>query len=129
MAPAAPSTISAIPSMLIYDKDEFRITFEFEKSGLGGQVVIRLKAINLSPITHVSDFVLQAAVPKSMQLELAPPSSTTIPFGGGVATQVLKVNNPTKATLKMRLKLNYSRNGVLHQDQMEANNFPATLTQ
>ena len=91
------------------------------------QVVIKLRAVNLSPISGVTEFVLQAAVPKSMQLELAPPSSTVLAFGGGVATQLLKVNNPTRATLKMRLKLNYSRNGVPHQDQMEVSNFPAAL--
>jgi hypothetical protein len=44
-----------------------------------------------------------------MQLELAPPSSTNIAVGGGVATQVLKVNNPSRAVLKMRLKLNFTR--------------------
>jgi hypothetical protein len=54
-------------------------------------VVIKLRAVNLSPVSVVTDFVLQAAVPKSMQLELAPPSSTTVAVAGGVVSQVLKV--------------------------------------
>jgi AP-1 complex subunit gamma-1 len=118
---------AAFPAMLIYDKDEFRITFDLEKSSVVGQVVIHLKATNLSAISNVTDFVLQAAVPKSMQLELSPPSSTIVPVAGGLVTQLLKVNNPSKATLKMRLKLNYNRAGILHQDQMEINDFPAAI--
>ena len=47
---------------------------------------------------------LQAAVPKSMVLALAPPSSPVIPAGGSV-TQQLEVSNPNKAVLKMKLKL------------------------
>jgi AP-1 complex subunit gamma-1 len=71
--------------------------------------------------------MLQAAVPKSMQLELEKPTSTTISNAGGSVTQILKVTNPSKAALKMRLKLNYSKNGTDIQDQMEVNNFPPTL--
>ena len=127
--PIPASAVSAFPTMLVYDKDEFRITFDLEKSGVPSQVVIHLKATNRSPISNVTDFVLQAAVPKSMQLELSPPSSTTVPVAGGLVTQLLKVNNPSKASLKMRLKLNYNRAGVVHQDQMEVNDFPAALLQ
>jgi len=92
-------------------------------------VIIRLNATNHSPLHILTDFILQAAVPKSMQLELEPPTSTSIAPGGGTTSQVLKVNNPSKASLKMRLKLNFARNGVTVQDQMEVNNFPAVLTQ
>jgi len=64
-----------------------------------------------------------------MQLELEKPTSTTIPSGGGSVTQVLKVNNPSKVALKMRLKLNYVSDGTPMQDQMEVSNFPSALYQ
>ena len=127
------STLSSAPAfappMTVYDKNEFKIVFDFEKPAVANQVVIKLRASNLSSVGGVSDFVVQAAVPKSMQLELAPPSSTNIAANGGVVTQVLKVNNPSRATLKMRLKLNFSRSGQPHQDQMEVSNFPAAVLQ
>lgn len=83
--------------------------------------------MNNSALHTLTDFVLQAAVPKSMQLELEKPTSTTISNGGGSVSQVLKINNPSKAALKMKLKLNYAKNGTDIQDQMEVNNFPPAL--
>ena len=45
-------------------------------------------------------FCIQAAVPKSMQLQLDPPSSSTIPSGGSVTQQMI-VNNPNNAPLRL----------------------------
>ncbi len=41
----------------------------------------------------------QAAVPKSMQLQLAPPSSPTVPAGGTVSQQ-MEISNPSQAVLR-----------------------------
>ena len=41
----------------------------------------------------------KAAVPKSMQLQLDPPSSSTIPSGGSVNQQMI-VQNPSNAALR-----------------------------
>ena len=76
----------------------------------------------------MSDFSLQAAVPKSMQLEILAASSTDILAGGSIS-QVLKVNNPNKAVVKMRLKVSFQRDGQVVQDQGEVSNFPAALNQ
>ena len=113
-------------SMSVYDKNNVKIVFEFEK-GLGqGQITVRLAATTVSP-TPLSNFTVLAAVPKSMQLELLPPSSSTL-SGHQPINQVLKVNNPNKANLKMRLKVNFSQSdGSSVQDQVEVANFPAEL--
>ena len=71
-------------------------------------------------------FFLQAAVPKSMALALAPPSSPMIPAGGSV-TQQLEVTNPNKAVLKMKLKLGFVAGGIPISDQGEVASFPAVL--
>ena len=70
--------------------------------------------------------LLQAAVPKSMSLVLAPPSSPTIPASGHV-TQQLQVNNPNKAALKMKLKLSFAAAGIPVSDQGEVGSFPPAL--
>ena len=70
---------------------------------------MNLNIVNMASIP-ASDFVLQAAVPKSMQLEMLPASSTDIPANGtGSINLTLKVNNPSFAALKMRLKLSFNR--------------------
>ena len=69
--------------------------------------------------------LFQAAVPKSMSLQLFPPSSPTIPPGGSV-TQQLEVNNPSNAALKMRLKISFIAEGIPIADQVDQlSNFPA----
>ena len=69
---------------------------------------------------------MQAAVPKTMALALAPPSSAMIPAGGSV-TQQLEVSNPNKAALKMKLKLGFVAGGIPISDQGEVATFPAIL--
>ena len=59
-----------------------------------------------------------------MSLQLFPPSSPTIPAGGSV-TQQLEVNNPSKATLKIRLKISFIADGIPIADQVDQlSNFP-----
>uniref|UniRef100_A0A8C6Y1D7 AP-1 complex subunit gamma n=1 Tax=Naja naja TaxID=35670 RepID=A0A8C6Y1D7_NAJNA len=80
---------------------------------------------NASNSTDVdmTDFVFQAAVPKTFQLQLLSPSSSSIPaFNTGTITQVIKVLNPQK--LRMRIKLTYNHKGSAMQDLAEVNSFP-----
>ncbi|KAJ8339961.1 hypothetical protein SKAU_G00345940 [Synaphobranchus kaupii] len=73
----------------------------------------------------MTDFVFQAAVPKTFQLQLLSPSSNIIPgLNQGAVTQVIKVLNPQKQQLRMRIKLTYNHKGSSVQDLSEVNNFP-----
>ena len=69
---------------------------------------------------------LQAAVPKSMSIVLAPPSSPSIPAGGQV-TQQLQVSNPDKAALKMKLMISFVAGGLPITEQLVVANFPQVL--
>ena len=89
---------------------------------------MHLNIVNEDMSTPASEFSLQAAVPKSMKLDLSPPSGTTLAANGGAITQMLEVKNPNKAVLKMRLKVSFSRGGLPVQDQAEVSNFPPALT-
>ncbi|KAJ3228927.1 clathrin associated protein complex large subunit [Chytriomyces hyalinus] len=55
----------------------------------------------------LSNLMFQVAVPKSLKLQIHPPSATTIPSGKS-ATQNLRIENPGKAAVKLRLKIGFA---------------------
>jgi len=57
------------------------------------------------------------------------PASGTLISGTCPVTQVMRITNPTKAALKMRIKISFTRDGSVVQDQGEVNNFPPALWQ
>uniref|UniRef100_A0A8C4HBE6 AP-1 complex subunit gamma n=1 Tax=Dicentrarchus labrax TaxID=13489 RepID=A0A8C4HBE6_DICLA len=86
--------------------------------------VITIHASN-STEADMTDFVFQAAVPKTFQLQLLSPSSNVVPaLNQGTVTQVIRVLNPQKQQLRMRIKLTYTLKGSPVQDLAEVNNFP-----
>jgi AP-1 complex subunit gamma-1 len=62
---------------------------------------------------------------QTFNLELFPPSNTTIPSNNsGDVRQTIKISNPNKDKLRMRIKLNYSYNDSPMSDEAELNTFP-----
>uniref|UniRef100_U3JIW1 AP-1 complex subunit gamma n=1 Tax=Ficedula albicollis TaxID=59894 RepID=U3JIW1_FICAL len=116
---------AGIPSITAYNKNGLKIEFTFERSNTNPSVtVITIQASNSTEL-DMTDFVFQAAVPKTFQLQLLSPSSSVIPaFNSGTITQVIKVLNPQKQQLRMRIKLTYNHKGSAMQDLAEVNNFP-----
>uniref|UniRef100_A0A8C9FJH7 AP-1 complex subunit gamma n=1 Tax=Pavo cristatus TaxID=9049 RepID=A0A8C9FJH7_PAVCR len=116
---------AGIPSITAYSKNGLKIDFSFERSNTNPSVtVITIQASNSTEL-DMTDFVFQAAVPKTFQLQLLSPSSSVIPaFNSGTITQVIKVLNPQKQQLRMRIKLTYNHKGSAMQDLAEVNNFP-----
>jgi len=114
-------TQSDLPTITAYEKHGLRVVFTFpDRDAENPKITLYAYNLTASPI---QDFVFQAAVPKSMSLVLAPPSSPVIPAGGSV-TQELAVTNPTRASLKMRLKLGFVAGGIPVSDQGEVSSFP-----
>lgn len=118
------SVPAEVPPLTAYEKHGLRVVFTFPSVN-PTTTTITLLAHNLTN-GPIQDFVFQAAVPKSMALSLAPPSSPMIPAGGSV-TQQLEVTNPNKAVLKMKLKLGFVAGGIPISDQGEVASFPAVL--
>ncbi|TTL88697.1 AP-1 complex subunit gamma-1 [Bagarius yarrelli] len=110
-------TAAAIPPMTAYNKNGLKIEFTFERSNLNPNIsVITIHASN-STEADMADFVFQAAVPKTFQLQLLSPSSNIIPaLNQGSVTQVIRVLNPQKLT--------YNYKGSPVQDMAEVNTFP-----
>ncbi|KAJ8249217.1 hypothetical protein GJAV_G00232440 [Gymnothorax javanicus] len=116
---------AGIPSITAYNKSGLMVEFTFERSNLNPNItVITLHASNSTEVDML-EFVFQAAVPKTFQLQLLSPSSNIIPaLKQGTVTQVIKVLNPQKQQLRMRMKLTYVHRGAPVQDMCEVNNFP-----
>lgn len=82
---------------------------------------------NASP-APVTDFLLQAAVPKFMTLTMGPATGTALPPGNsGAVTQTITVNNTQYGAkpLVMRLKISYTQGGVPMNEEVTVNTFPA----
>lgn len=80
--------------------------------------------------SDVTDFTLQAAVPKFMQIRLEPASSSTLPaMGLSSATQRIVVSNTMhgQKALVMRLRISYTADGQPALEQAEVGNFPLGL--
>nr|XP_033797984.1 AP-1 complex subunit gamma-1 isoform X4 [Geotrypetes seraphini] len=116
---------AGIPPIIAYSKNGLKIEFTFERSNTNPSVtVITIHASNSTDV-EMTDFVFQAAVPKTFQLQLLSPSSNVVPaFNSGAVTQVIKVLNPQKQQLRMRIKLTYNHRTTAMQDLAEVNNFP-----
>uniref|UniRef100_A0AAX7T2F9 AP-1 complex subunit gamma n=1 Tax=Astatotilapia calliptera TaxID=8154 RepID=A0AAX7T2F9_ASTCA len=118
-------TVFSIPPMTAYNKNGLKIDFTFERANPNPNIaVITIHASN-STEADMTDFVFQAAVPKTFQLQLLSPSSNVVPtLNQGTVTQVIRVLNPQKQQLRMRIKLTYTHKGSAVQDLAEVNNFP-----
>ncbi|XP_048118663.1 AP-1 complex subunit gamma-1 isoform X3 [Alosa alosa] len=118
-------SLTGIPPMTAYNKNGLKIDFTFERSNQNPNIsVITIHATN-STEAEMTEFVFQAAVPKTFQLQLLSPSSNIVPaLNQGNVTQVIRVLNPQKQQLRMRVKLTYTHKGTPVQDLAEVNNFP-----
>jgi AP-1 complex subunit gamma-1 len=81
---------------------------------------------NAGPLP-VTDFLLQAAVPKFMTLALGAATGSALPpNGAGVVTQAITVSNSQYGVkpLVMRLKISYAQGGVPVNEELTVNQFP-----
>ncbi|XP_004698540.1 AP-1 complex subunit gamma-like 2 isoform X1 [Echinops telfairi] len=128
--PGAPPPLAPIPDLRVFERQGLRLTLSFERpSGVPALLLITATATNSSG-SDVTHFVCQAAVPKSFQLQLQAPSGDTLPAQGSLPiTQLLRVLNPTKAPLRLKLRLTYNHFGQSVQEVFEVNNLPAETWQ
>ncbi|XP_032671368.1 AP-1 complex subunit gamma-1 isoform X4 [Odontomachus brunneus] len=125
---STPSVQNDVPSMVVLDKSGLKITFKLERPpDIPDLLVINMLAQN-SGSTILTDFLFQAAVPRTFQLQMLSPSSTVIPPSGQV-TQVLRVTNMNRAQLRMRLRISYTGPAGPVLEQTEVNNFPLSTSQ
>ncbi|KAJ1725342.1 clathrin associated protein complex large subunit [Coemansia erecta] len=74
----------------------------------------------------VEDLALLVAVPRSQKLLISPPSAQTITCGS-TATQLVRVANPARSPVRLRLKLAYVAAGQPHEAMFDFAGFPETV--
>ncbi|CAG0900601.1 unnamed protein product, partial [Cyprideis torosa] len=126
--PQAPPT----QTLTAYDRHGLRIDFVAYRDPVDSQtLVVESTVQNTNLLSPVTEFLLQAAVPKAFQLQILVPSGSEIPAAGGKPiSQVIKVtrsNSTTSPPLRMRLKVSFSLDGKPITDQAEVSGFRADL--
>ncbi|KAH9629399.1 hypothetical protein HF086_013313 [Spodoptera exigua] len=112
-----------LPTVTALEKNGLRIVFGVQRGG--DSVTLTMRAQSSSPST-LTDFLFQAAVPRTFQLDMMSPSGTVLPPQGEI-TQVLKITNPSRSALRLRIRVSYNVDGVPVLEQAEVNSFPPDL--
>ncbi|XP_022248680.1 AP-1 complex subunit gamma-1-like isoform X3 [Limulus polyphemus] len=121
---------AGIPPLRVFEKNGLKLDFTFERPSDNLQMTVMTMLAKNETSDPLCDFLFQAAVPKTLQLQLLPPSGNVIPANNdGCVTQVIKVLNPTKTPLRMRIKLSYTTLGMTVEEQSEIKNFPSAAWQ
>ncbi|XP_059228903.1 AP-1 complex subunit gamma-like 2 isoform X1 [Mustela nigripes] len=128
--PCVSSAPASIPNLKVFEREGLQLNLSFVRPpGTPALLLIMVTAINTSE-ADVTHFVCQAAVPKSFQLQLQAPSGDTVPAQGGLpVTQLLRILNPKKAPLRLKLRLTYNHFGQSVQEIFEVNNLPVETWQ
>uniref|UniRef100_A0AAR2LL31 GAE domain-containing protein n=1 Tax=Pygocentrus nattereri TaxID=42514 RepID=A0AAR2LL31_PYGNA len=116
--------VFSAPNVTVYEKGGVNLKLQCDNQ-TETAITVTFTASN-STQSDITSFTLQAAVPKSVQLQMKAPSGDVIPAQGrGTVTQTILLNNPNKASLKMRVRLSYTSQGTLCQDMVQIDSFPS----
>ncbi|XP_030035164.1 AP-1 complex subunit gamma-1 isoform X3 [Manduca sexta] len=119
--PQAPAITQDLPTVTALDKNGVRIVFGISRGG--DTVTLTMRATSSE---HLTEFLFQAAVPRTFQLDMMSPSGTVLSPQGEI-TQVLKITNPSRTPLRLRIRVSYNIDGTPVLEQTEVNNFPPDL--
>ena len=123
---AAAASPSSIPAVTVHNENGLTVSLNFEHGPpSGGKATLTMRASAASD--SVTDFLFQSAVPKSMQIEMEPPSGTVVAAGTEGLVQIMRVSNPRGDALRMRVRLSYCAATGPVQFQSDVSNFPANL--
>lgn len=112
----------SIPPLIAVDKQGIVVSFNITQQP-DNKLLIVAETRNTSSLP-VTDYLLQAAVPKTIQINLSPANSSEIAPNGTVFQEILIIN-PVQATLKMRLKISYTSGGAAAPEIQETvSHFP-----
>ncbi|XP_064230813.1 AP-1 complex subunit gamma-like 2 isoform X3 [Aotus nancymaae] len=123
--PCAPPPPAPIPDLKVFEREGVQLNLSFIRSPENPALLLIIITATNSSESDVTHFICQAAVPKSLQLQLQAPSGNTVPARGGLPiTQLFRILNPNKAPLRLKLRLTYNHFGQSVQEIFEVNNLP-----
>ncbi|KAL1780439.1 AP-1 complex subunit gamma-like 2 isoform X1 [Sigmodon hispidus] len=128
--PCAPPPPAPIPSLRVFEREGVQLDLSFMRPLEIPTLLLVTATTTNSSREDVTHFVCQAAVPKSFQMQLQAPSGDTIPAQAGPPiTQLFRILNPNKATLRLKLRLTYNHFGKAVQEVFEVDNLPVETWQ
>ncbi|KAJ2786769.1 clathrin associated protein complex large subunit [Coemansia interrupta] len=126
LSPAAKPSGLDTPYEAYSDPQGVLITLTPSKQPSAPHVLDVLVTFYNSGDSAVEALALLVAVPRSQKLQISPPSSQTITCGSS-ATQNVRVANPTRSPVRLRMKLTYEAAGVPHEAMFDFGAFPASV--
>lgn len=132
MTGAAPqsSYASQFPSICAYSKNGVQVNFSFTKPPGQPTVTDISASCTCSSPTGATGFSMQAAVPKFIQLTMAPVASNILPpNGSGQLTQNIRITNTMhgQKPIVLRLKIDFTVGMQGFSEVVEVSNFPPGL--
>ncbi|NWQ79750.1 GGA2 protein, partial [Columbina picui] len=130
--------ISITPSnacpLTVYDRHGFKAMLHFSGEPAPGRpdVLVMVLSMLSTSAQPVKDITFQAAVPKTMQIKLQPPSGSELPAFSpfvppAVVSQVLLLANPHKDPIRLRYRLAFTCGVQPFSEVGEVTGFPATV--
>jgi AP-1 complex subunit gamma-1 len=127
-APAAPP--GSFPPFQAWNKNGLVIEFVCSKDPSNPSITTVEASFTNQTAAQMDGLNFQVAVPKYMQLQMKPPSSTSVPAGGaGKATQTFRLANSMhgQKPIVLKVKIEYSAMGSPVSEMGTVDNFPAGL--
>ncbi|KAJ1782861.1 clathrin associated protein complex large subunit [Coemansia sp. RSA 2399] len=110
----------------VYNANGIRITLTPSKKQKAPAIVEILATFYNSSEMAISDLNFLVAVPKSQKLQIMPPSGQHVTAGSTV-TQQVKIANPSKTALRLRMKLAFTTDGQKIEKMFDYAGFPSTV--
>ncbi|WVN88222.1 uncharacterized protein L203_103423 [Cryptococcus depauperatus CBS 7841] len=131
VAPArasAPVTVGPqLQSYTAYEKNSLRITFTPKVSSTQPGVVQILAKFTAVGSEQIGCVNLQVAVPKTQQLQMQAISNTDI-APNSTETQQMRIHAPAGASIRLRMRITFTKGGQTITDQQDFSGFPPDLT-
>uniref|UniRef100_A0A6B2G7Z6 AP-1 complex subunit gamma-1 (Trinotate prediction) n=1 Tax=Myxobolus squamalis TaxID=59785 RepID=A0A6B2G7Z6_MYXSQ len=107
-----------------YDKNGIRMYFKFDDPSPNGQLDIYLFANNYTA-KSLYHFKCLISTPTSITSSLHRPTTTTLlANNANTLSQLIKINNPQKINIKLRLKISYEIDGIKREEIFSVFDFP-----
>lgn len=122
----SPANNSSVMSYSAYDKNGISVQLQPHIDNSAANVVNIKTLFSNNGSYNLSNLSFQVAVPKSQRIQIQPPSTTEL-SPGSTATQPFRVANPSKAPIRLRIRLSYALNGKEVVDIVEFSGFPENI--